>query len=64
MLCRKLEIFVLDKGTTPFLFNSKEKREKYTDGHVILPRVTWDPYLVFILRKPTPAQLLQIFVFY
>lgn len=50
LLCR--EIFMLDKATTPFLFNSKEKREKIIDGHVILPKVTWDPDLFFILRKP------------
>lgn len=52
MLCRELEIFVLNRATTPFLFNSKEKEKKKINGHIILPKVTWDPDLFFALRNP------------
>lgn len=37
-----------------FLFSilRRKKKTQNIDGHIILPRVTWDPDLFFILRNP------------
>lgn len=65
MLYRELDIFVLDKDTTPF--NSKEKRKeknKLMDKLFCQGLLGILNFFFFHFKEPTPAQLLQTFVFY